>query len=231
MVIARRRVTSGGNRTRLTGCFGQLVDALRGRIAIRPRFLRGIMTDREKWDRGVAAVRKEYAALSPLLRTRLKERSAAVKSCKKSLHSIAETMGAGEICTECRGECCASGKNHVTVVDLLVYLSDDRQLIAPCFERDLCPYLGEHGCLMEPEYRPYNCITFTCERVEGLLEPAEQERFYTVERELRALCEGFEELFDNRFRAGLLINCERDLVHNRTSILRGAALLSLQEVC
>jgi hypothetical protein len=196
-----------------------------------PLLFRKAMTDREKWDRGVAAVREEYAALSPLLRTRLKERSAAVKSRKKSLHSIVEAMGAGDICAQCHGECCACGKNHVTVVDLLVYLSDDRQLFAPCFERNLCPYLGENGCLMEPEYRPYNCITFTCERVEGLLAPVEQERFYAVERELRALCEGFEQLFDNRFRAGLLINSERDLVHNRSSILRGAALLSLQEGC
>jgi hypothetical protein len=231
MVIARRRVTSSGNRTRLMGCFGQFRCFTAGRTAIRPYFLGRTMTDREKWDRGVAAVREEYAALSPLLRTRLKERSAAVKSRKKSLHSIVEAMGAGEICAECRGECCDRGKNHVTVIDLLVYLSDDRQLFTPCFERDLCPYLGENGCLMEPEYRPYNCITFICERVEGVLEPAEQERFYAVERELRALCEGFEQLFDNRFRAGLLINSERDLVNNRSSILRGAALLSLQEGC
>jgi hypothetical protein len=231
MAIARRRVTSRGNRTRLMGCFGQFSDAHWGRIAIRPRFLRGVVTDREKWDRGVAAVREEYAALSPPQRAWLKERSSAVKSCKKGLHSIVEALGAGEICAECRGECCARGKNHVTVVDLLVYLADDRRLFSPSFERDLCPYLGETSCLMEPEYRPYNCITFICERVEGLLEPAEKERFYSVERELRALFEGFEQVFDNRFRAGLLINSERDLVQNRTSILRGVALLSLQEGC
>ena len=189
------------------------------------------MTDREKWDRGVAALRGEYAVLSPLLRSQLEERVAAVKSCKKILHSIVEAVGVGKICAECRGECCACGKNHVTVVDLLVYLTEGRQLFTPSFERDLCPFLGETGCLMEPEYRPYNCITFNCERVEGVLDPSAKELFYAVERELRALCEGFEQLFDNRFRAGLLINCERDLAHNRTSIFRGAALRSHQEVC
>ena len=177
-------------------------------------------------------MRKEYAALSPLLRARLRECAAAVKSRKKSLHSIAAAVGGGDICAECRGECCAHGKNHVTVVDILVHLSDDRQLFTPCFERELCPYLGETGCLMEPEYRPYNCITFTCERVEGLLEPAERERFYAVERDLRALCEGVEQLFDNRFRYGLLMNSERDLVRNRTAVLRGAALVeNFKEEC
>ena len=167
------------------------------------------MTDREKWDRGVAALREEYAALSSLLRTQLKERIAAVKSCKKSLHSFAEAVGAGKICAECRGECCARGKNHVTVVELLAYFDDDRQLFTPSFERDLCPYMGENGCLMEPEYRPYNCITFICERVEDLLGPLEKERFYAVERDLQARYKDLEESLGIRFRHGVLTIFER----------------------
>jgi hypothetical protein len=184
------------------------------------------MTDREIWERGIAALREEYSTLSSPLQDHLKKLAAAVKSCKSTLHSIAEGVSAGAICAACRGECCACGKNHVTVVDLLIHLADDRGLFIPLFEADLCPYLGEVSCLMEPEYRPYNCITFNCEQVEGGLEPAAKERFYAVERELRALCEGVERLFENRFRYGFLINCERDLLRNRTPFLRGAALLS-----
>jgi len=170
------------------------------------------MTDREKWDWGVAAVRKEYAGLSPLLKTRLSNCAAEIKSCKHSLHLIAGEVRAAEICAHCFGECCKSGKNHVKVVDLLVYLSDDREFFTPCFERVICPYLGDSGCLMGPEYRPYNCITFICERVDELLGPPERERFHAAERELRSLYDEMEQLFDNCFRYGLLSVCERQRV-------------------
>ena len=181
------------------------------------------MTDREMWESGVAAVREEYGGLSPELRARLREYLTAVKLRKVLLQSLVDEVRAGAICAACRGECCARGKNHFTVVDLLAYLADDRQLFVPCFEREICPYLGESGCLMPPEYRPYNCITFNCDQVEGLLAPPGKERFYAVERELRGLYEGIERLFDNRFRAGFLNNCERYLGQNGDAILRGVA--------
>jgi aminoglycoside phosphotransferase family enzyme len=73
---------------------------------------------------------------------------------------------------------------------------------------------------MEPEYRPFNCITFNCERVEGLMEPLEIERFHVIEQELIAMYKELEALFDNRFMYGLLINCERDLLREKTAILR-----------
>jgi hypothetical protein len=69
--------------------------------------------------------------------------------------------------------------------------------------------MGGKGCLMEPEYRPYNCITFICERVEGLLGPMEKERAYAIERDLRMLYGDLEQLFDNRFRYDVLSIFER----------------------
>lgn len=182
------------------------------------------MTDQERWVKGVAAVRNEYAALSRGLRVRLAEFTAAVKLRKKMLQAIVDKVCAGEICAGCRGECCARGKYHFTVVDLLAYLADDRQLFTPCFEEGICPYLGEYGCRMSPEYRPYNCITFNCEQIEVLLSPQELARFYAVERELRGLYESLERTLDNRFLAGLLNNSEKDVVQGKTAILRGAAL-------
>jgi hypothetical protein len=167
------------------------------------------MTEGEKWERGVAAVREEYALLSPLLKARLKKCAAAIKSCKQALQLIGERVRADEICGKCRGECCARGKNHVTAIDLLIYLNDDREIFTPCFAQEICPYLGENGCLMDPEYRPYNCITFICEQVEGLLGPLEKERSYAVERQLRGLYGNLEQLFDNSFRYDVLGIFER----------------------
>jgi hypothetical protein len=182
------------------------------------------MTDMEKWDLGVAAIRKEYAALSPALKSRLHEGTEKVKSCKRNLHLIVNGVRAAEICANCLGECCKAGKNHVTTIDLLVYMDEGKKIFSPVFDHGICPYLGEKGCVMEPEYRPFNCITFICERIEEVLGPLEQARFYAFEHELRILYDGFERIFDNSFRYGILRNCERSLMCNAAPILRGAAL-------
>lgn len=167
------------------------------------------MTEREKWDLGVAAVRDEFAAHSPSIRARVDSCAAAIKSCKESLHLIGSGVAAGEICASCGGECCKSGKNHVRAVDIAVYLNDNMEIFNPSFEREICPYMDENGCLMGPKYRPFNCVTFICEQVEGLLDAGDKERFYTVERRLRILYGEMEQLFDNRFRYGIMSVCER----------------------
>jgi hypothetical protein len=182
------------------------------------------MTDREKWDQGVAALGKEYAMLSPSLKAHLDQCAAAVKSCKENLHKIVRGVRAADICAQCFGECCKGGKNHVTTVDLLVYLAEGKTIFTPAFEQGICPYLGEKGCIMEPDFRPFNCIAFICERIEGVLDTLERESFYAVERELRDLYNDYEQLFDNSFRYGLLSNYERSLACNEAPILRGAAL-------
>jgi hypothetical protein len=162
------------------------------------------MTVMEKWNLGIAAVREKYAELTPALQEQLKIYTKAIKACKKALHQISEGVSAAGICAQCQGECCKSGKNHVTAVDMIVYLNDDREIFTPFFEQAVCPYLGENSCFMEPEYRPYNCVTFICERIEVLLATPEKERFYAVDRELRALYRDMEQLLDNNFRNGVL---------------------------
>jgi len=167
------------------------------------------MNEREKWNLGVAAVREKYATLSSPLNAQLKKFAAAIKTCKKTLHQIGAEVSAAVICAQCQGECCKNGKNHVTAVDLLVYLNDGREIFTPCFEQAICPYLEENNCFMEPEYRPYNCVTFICERIEELLASSEKERFYSVERELRALYRDMEQLLGNHFKNGVLGIYER----------------------
>jgi hypothetical protein len=178
------------------------------------------MTDREKWDRGVAEIQGTYAALSPQLKTRVNKCLTAIRSCKKTLHLIGEGAGAGKICERCGGECCIRGKNHLTAVDLLVYFNEGKTIFTPAFEQRICPYLGENGCHMGPEYRPYNCVTFICERVEDLLAPLEKERYYVIESELRGLYEDLKQLFDSRFRHAVLSVCERDPAKSRGVVLR-----------
>ena len=180
-----------------------------------------IMTVREEWDMAAAAVAEEYGRLSVSRRAAVAGAAEAVKSCKKALHRVVEAVAAADICASCRGACCRTGKYHFTVVDLLVYLSDGRELFTPGFDKGGCPYLGERGCLMEPPLRPYNCVTFNCEEVERLLDPRERERLVRLELELRAHYRGLEELFGNRFMGGLLMNWERSCSRERAAILGG----------
>lgn len=167
------------------------------------------MIEREKWDSGVASLIREYEGFSPGQKSLVEDLAAAIKSCKGRLHLIVEGVGAGEICARCSGECCKGGKNHVRGVDLIVYMNDGRDLFSPRFELEICPYMGDSGCLMGPEYRPYNCISFICEKVEELLSPMEKERYYALEAELRSLYCAMEQLLDNSFRFSLMSVFER----------------------
>jgi len=179
--------------------------------------------DRELWDRGIAAVAGEYALLPPEALCFVRERGEAIRARKGALHGIFHGVGGGDICASCRGECCARGKNHFTVIDLLVHLAAGEPVVTPDFEGGHCPYMGDGGCLMAPEFRPFNCVTFHCERIEGLLEPPEVERFYLIEGELRQLCEEVEEYFGNRFRHGLLVTYGRALAENGPVLSRRRA--------
>jgi hypothetical protein len=167
------------------------------------------MSEKEKWDLGVVEVQREYTSLSPELKAEVRRCAVAIKSCKKKIHTIAEEAGSADICALCNGECCKSGNHHFRGIELIVYLNDGRELFDPCFEGEICSCLGECGCLMEPEYRPYNCITFICERVEDKLTQPEKERYYALALDLRALYSELEQLLGNRFNSSLLSACER----------------------
>lgn len=172
------------------------------------------MDDQEKWDSAIAAVKKEFAALPELFIANIRTSTETIKRQKKAIFALTELVGGGKICENCRGECCNKGKYHFTVIDLLVFLAEGKALFTPRFARERCPYEGDAGCLMEPEYRPFNCITFHCERLEELLQAPDVEEFYELEKKLRSQYSKFERMFDNRFAYGLLSNYEQNFTQN-----------------
>lgn len=180
------------------------------------------MTDHEKWEGALETVRREFFLLSPLLRAEIATRCTTIRSLKLELHEIAESADCADLCALCRGACCTAGKYHFTVIDLLAYLSCGRDLFTPRFAEAAngggCPYAGSRGCLMEPQFRPYTCITFICEEVEDRL-PSGSERFYLLAGELRSLYADLERLFQKRFISGLIMNYDRDVIGNHGPIL------------
>ncbi|MBT1076432.1 hypothetical protein [Geobacter grbiciae] len=156
------------------------------------------MNDRERWDCAIAAVSADYAALPSALQGEVKALATAIREARRELHSLAQEMGSGAICASCGGQCCLRGKYHVTVADILVFLAEGELLFTPRFNRDVCPYLDDYGCMMAPSLRPFPCITFNCERIEELWEPERIAAFYRRERQLRALYGKLEQLFAHR---------------------------------
>ncbi|WP_179944513.1 hypothetical protein [Geobacter pickeringii] len=178
------------------------------------------MDDREVWSRAVTAVAAEYRALPMALRSRVDATVDAIRSTKGELHRLAEAMQCATICASCGGECCVRGKYHVTVVDILVFLAAAEPLFVPRFGGEACPYLDGAGCMMAPSFRPFNCVTYNCERVEGGWDQERISEFYRRERQLRDLYGELERFFGNRFMHGLLMNYERDVMDRGEPILR-----------
>ncbi|MRR06593.1 MAG: hypothetical protein EG828_06550 [Deltaproteobacteria bacterium] len=167
------------------------------------------MTDQELWDRAVALGRVEYQGLSESVKAQVQTIGAAMRQQKLEMYSLAGGAAVVATCADCGGLCCQKGKYHFSVIDLLMYLSTGKELITPLFRETPCPFLGTEGCLMAPEYRPFTCITFHCERLESLLAPADLEQISLLERGLRGLCRQLEELFGVRMMQGLLLRYAR----------------------
>jgi hypothetical protein len=179
------------------------------------------LTDQQMWENAVRIVRGEYEALSAPVKDRVRRIGESIRKNKLDIFSLAEKSSVIETCAKCAGLCCEKGKYHFSVIDLLIYLSTGRELFSPSFRETPCPFLGETGCVMDPAYRPFPCITFHCERLESPLSSAELEQMSFLERSLRASCRQMEELFGVRLMQGLLLSYERSLSGAGAAILAG----------
>lgn len=146
---------------------------------------RQFMDFARQWQDGVGRVTAAFAALGAERRTELSALLLKLMEQKLTMQALVEQVDAAVHCAQCKGECCVAGRYHFTGVDLLAYLATATPLFTPLFDNGLCCYLARERCLMPAGYRPFNCITFNCERIEDLLPEPEVERFYRLERELR----------------------------------------------
>lgn len=169
------------------------------------------MTDDEMWRIGFAAVVEEFAALDEARRSAVVALVHRIMVVKGEIAACFSLVDGAAVCAQCGGECCRAGRYHFTVIDLLAYLVHQRHLFSPSFDAGACPFIGAAGCLMEPQFRPYNCVTFVCDSVELEMTPDLRQSFNSLCDRLLACYLEMEALLANRFRSGLLINCERYL--------------------
>lgn len=160
------------------------------------------------WHRITGRVREELLRASPAEKDWMGRRLALIGDLQEQLHTLFLKADGPACCADCLGACCDRGKNHFTLVNLLSILHSGRTLPEPDFSAP-CPFLAAKGCLLDISYRPFNCITFNCERVEGNLSPSEQQRFYALEKQLRGLYTEFDHRYAGSSLRGLFIRHER----------------------
>ena len=165
------------------------------------------LAEARQWRQLVDRLEAEYARLAPAERGWLADRLAQVADCQERLHAFFLQAGGAQLCRDCAGDCCGCGKNHLTLVNLLGYLAAGEALPEPEFSRT-CPFLTDSGCRHEVGRRPFNCVTFLCEKVEGRLEPASREAFYRRERQLRRLYAEFDRRYAGSSLRGIFIRSE-----------------------
>jgi hypothetical protein len=167
---------------------------------------RSASSEQLRWNTIVTALQGEVAILSAAERTWISARLAAIALVQSELHSLVSAGGSEALCASCAEHCCGKGKNHLGLANLLFYLLAGEDL--PADYTSPCPQFGPAGCLFPPARRPYNCITFNCERVEEELTATQHQRLKTLETTLRALYESFAHRYAGASPQGLLIRAE-----------------------
>lgn len=162
----------------------------------------------QRWQQLLEQIAAEYRGLSEAEKVWIRERLQQIERLQQDLNRLFEQGSGLQSCSGCLGECCAKGHNHMTLANLLGYLQRGELPPAADFSRT-CPFLGERGCLLAIERRPYNCISFVCDIIEKFLTSVEVAEFYALEQQLRTLYQQFADRYVGGSLTGLLLQQER----------------------
>ncbi len=173
------------------------------------------------WQQLVDQIGAEYHQLEVSERTWIQKTCDRISCVQERLDQLFRRGDGLRQCQDCRGDCCALGHNHLTLANLLLFLSQDVRLPTLDFS-STCPLLGTRGCLLAAGQRPYNCISFLCDRIEDQLQKSDVECFYLLEKELRAIYRMFADRYAGGSMSGLLLTAKR---------LRGQPYLKRIDLC
>jgi hypothetical protein len=161
-----------------------------------------------RWRRMVHRLERDYRCLPPAEKARIAELSAPLVRLQQSLDRLFSKADGARICAACRGACCAKGHNHACLPNLLAYLQQQQAPPQPDFSQT-CPWLGPRGCVHEAGRRPYNCISFLCDKLEERLAAADVAEFYRLDRALRTCYQAFVARYPGGGMTGLLLQSAR----------------------
>ena len=167
-----------------------------------------IATDSALWTATLVRARCELAALPATEREWLAVQVARIGSLQGDLDRLFQIIGGPELCAGCRGGCCGGAKHHATLPNLLGYLLNGEEPPWPDFSRT-CPFLGHCGCRLPAARRPFNCIIFLCETLDGRLTGGQRQLFVRTEEQLRAAYEAVAARCPGASLRGLLLAAAR----------------------
>ncbi len=156
----------------------------------------------------MARIATEYRSLAATEQRWLNKRLEAMETAQQRLQQLFNAADGAAVCRRCRGDCCAHGHNHMTLANVLSYLRRGGLPPEADFSRT-CPFLGRQGCSLTAAGRPYNCITFICDKIEHSLQPADKKDFYRLDKELRELYRQLAQRYTGAAMTGLLIREQR----------------------
>ncbi len=163
--------------------------------------------DHRLWQDIVGRVSSEWQALGADEKAWVDAHVRRLVRLQEALHRHFLAAGGRDICRACRGECCGHGKFHPNLTNLLAVLASGEPLPEPDFSHD-CPYGGVDGCQFPPGLRPFNCISFICDRIEERLSPESRAQFYRLEGEIRSEYEVFRARYAGAGMNGILVRGE-----------------------
>jgi len=161
-------------------------------------------TDRTLWRQIVQQVTVEWDALPTGEKNWITDHALKIVTLQESLHRLFLAVDGDVICRNCAGGCCGHGKFHPTLVNLLACLIKEKPFPLPRFDQG-CPYIGAGGCLFPPGLRPYNCISFICEKIDSQLAPDDRAEFCRLEKEIRTEYEEFSGRYVGAGMRGILV--------------------------
>lgn len=167
-----------------------------------------IPTREDSWQQLTAQICREYTRLTQAERNWIAYHCRLIGFLQGKLDRLFLQAQGENSCRDCRGDCCALGHNHLTLANLLSLLSSDQRLPQLDFSKT-CPLLTPKGCQLPAAYRPFNCISFICERIEAQLNTQQLADFYQTEKELRQLYRFFQQRYTGASFSGLLIAAAR----------------------
>lgn len=159
------------------------------------------------WQQASRATHELYRGLQPEIRQQLDTLIEEIMQIKQQLVDVVVSVGASDICRSCGGKCCLYGKYHVTVLDMLAYLSSGAAPVEPDFSsHPACPYSDADGCRMVARYRPMTCVIFNCEQIDDQLTASERQTMVTLEHRLRTTIDEASRLTGSRLNRALLLS-------------------------
>jgi len=179
------------------------------------------VSDQKLWQDGQVSLNALLSDISPAAKKPLLELLSGYRVGKESLAAITLAADSETICRDCGGKCCLNGKYRVNVFDGLSLCAAGISVVPDFSQKPMCPYSNAGGCILEPGFRPLDCILFVCDSLEGQLPDSDRVDLTALENNLRECLSEASLLLNINLGTPLLLWAEKltnQPIHNQRGI-------------